>query len=129
MGTCTDDVDLPEHVKLLFDNSSALLNEQDKPKLKVFMREYADIFSRDYGDIGQTNLVKHKIYTGDAPPKKLSPRKLGLEASKASDDLIDDLLDGGLIKPSKSPWSAPIDYCYGEKEKWSFSHVHRLPET
>ena len=99
---------VPPHVQVVYKASCEHLEEPEKRKLREFLCEYADLFSKDEADLGCTGLVKHKIYTGDAVPKKFPPRRLGPEAKVAADELVDDLLQRGLIRKSNSPWGANI---------------------
>ena len=38
---------------------------------------------------------------------------------------LQEFLNKGFIRPSASPWGAPIFIC--KEEGWEFSDVHRLP--
>ena len=100
---------VPPHVQVVYEASCEHLEEHEKRKLRVFLCEYADLFSRDEADLGCTGLVKHKIHTGDAVPKKLPPPRLGPETKLAADELVDNLLQRGLIRKSNSPWGANIN--------------------
>ena len=103
--------DLPDHMRDLFDKSCVNLEACYHPKLRQFMIEFADVFSKHDFDIGTTNLVQHTIDTGNASPIKHAPRRLNPKARMAADELVKNLLERGLITPSKSPWSAPIVMC------------------
>ncbi|CAC5398015.1 unnamed protein product [Mytilus coruscus] len=49
-----------------------------------------------------------EIETGNHPPIKLKPYKTPLHKRQIVDQAIDEMLDAGVIRRSKSAWSAPI---------------------
>ena len=51
---------------------------------------------------GHTDTVEHEIDTGDAP-RRVSPQKM-----KKEEECVAEMLTGGLIEPSNSPWSSPV---------------------
>ena len=57
---------------------------------------------------GRTNLVCHNISTGDAPPVRLPPYRLAHKSQEVLREEIQTLLNQGIIRPSTSPWAAPI---------------------
>ena len=65
---------------------------------------YAHCFEGGEHGLGQTNLVKHKIDTGEHPPIKIPPRRLGW---RALNEEVNKMLSKGVIEPSDSPWSSP----------------------
>ena len=105
---CDSMQDLPDHMIDLYERSCKHLEERDKVKLKVFLVQYSDIFSKSDFDIGLWDIIEHEIQTDGATPKKQYPRKLAPSQRLAADKIVDDLLQQGFIKPSKSPWASPI---------------------
>ena len=93
-------------------------DEQTKSKEHQMIEELldrnADIFAKHEYDIGQTNLMKAHIETGDAEPirKKMfrTPFALRDEVRRQ----IKEMLKVKLISPSNSSWSAPI-FCIKKK--------------
>ena len=51
------------------------LEEDQLEQLKQLVGEFDDIFALDGDDLGCTDVVKHKIDTGDSPPIKQYPRR------------------------------------------------------
>ena len=82
--------------------------KDEKEKLMVVLKEYEDIFSSSKMDIGCTQLLKHRIDTGDALPIALPPRRIPLALEEKVDKLVEDLIANDIIQPSESPWNAPI---------------------
>ena len=57
---------------------------------------------------GRTTLVQHDIPTDDAVPIRFPPYRLAHHSQEVLREEIRTLLDQGIIRPSKSPWAAPI---------------------
>lgn len=50
----------------------------------------------------------HGIDTGDAKPVKLPPRRIPLHLQQEVTDNLKQMLDTDIIRPSCSPWVAPV---------------------
>ncbi|KAG2190783.1 hypothetical protein INT47_012934, partial [Mucor saturninus] len=77
-------------------------------KWNGLVKEFDDVFLEGLPGLPPDRDVQHVINTGEAeptskPPFKMSPRELD-ELKKQ----LKELLDLGLIRPSSSPWGAPI---------------------
>ena len=46
--------------------------------------------------------------TGDTPPIRCAPRRMSPQKIKQEESCIEEMLSGGQIEPSDSPWSAPV---------------------
>ena len=59
--TCSDDktsdTDVPRHLVSMYDNAAENLDSSQKLKLKHFLLEYADVFSKGDFDLGSTNII------------------------------------------------------------------------
>jgi len=84
------------------------LTFNDKQKVEALVKEYDSIFSFHKLDVGLSNMVQHKIETGNNSPIAVPVRRVPVALEKKVDDLIQDLLKNGIITPSDSPWCAPI---------------------
>ena len=60
------------------------------------------------GKLGRTNLIKHKINTGDHRPIRQHPRRVPLHLQEEAKGQVKKMLQEGVIEPSSSPWSAPV---------------------
>ncbi|CAG2219651.1 unnamed protein product [Mytilus edulis] len=58
-------------------------------------------FSKSPSDIGHTELVNHKINTGNAKPIKLKPYRLPLAKREVAEKEIQDMASRGIIEPSR----------------------------
>ncbi|CAG2233908.1 unnamed protein product [Mytilus edulis] len=59
-------------------------------------------------DIGRTDLVRHGINTGNEAAIKQNPKRIPLHKKQEVKELIHDMLEREVIRPSSSPWSSPI---------------------
>ena len=114
------DHDLPEHVSVLFlqtvqENN---LSSHVERGLKQLLHDHQDTFATSSTDIGYCPLIEHDIDTGNTPPIKQSPRRLPLAAREAEDQILDDMLESGVIQPSSSPWASPV--CLVKKKDGSY---------
>ncbi|CAG2215490.1 Transposon Ty3-G Gag-Pol polyprotein,Transposon Ty3-I Gag-Pol polyprotein [Mytilus edulis] len=100
--------EVPEHLVTLFENSISNLTEQQGLQMKGVLKRQADAFANSKNELGSTDLIKHKINTGDATPIKQNPRRLPLAKQEVADREVQRMLDIGVIEPSISPWSSPI---------------------
>ncbi|CAB4041567.1 Hypothetical predicted protein, partial [Paramuricea clavata] len=100
---------IPEHLKTLYRNSvKDLTTEYQKTKVYNLLCDNADLFSKGSNDIGRTDLVKHKINTGNAKPIKQAPRRLPFAKREAADQAVAEMQEHDVIEPSTSPWSSPV---------------------
>ena len=81
------------------------LNAKDRETLSDVLSAYQDVFEES---LGHTNVVTHKINTGDSPPIRHRPRRLPYAHREEAERQINEMLNQGVIRPSSSPWSSPI---------------------
>ncbi|CAG2191634.1 unnamed protein product [Mytilus edulis] len=67
---------LPEYLQNLYERSISHLEKEQQDQVYRLLFKYQTAFSKCKSDLGRTNIVKHKINTGDAPPFKMQPRRL-----------------------------------------------------
>ncbi|XP_028329155.1 uncharacterized protein LOC114479599 [Gouania willdenowi] len=84
------------------------LTDQQQLELKTLLQKWEKVFAVDDEDFGRTDLVQHRIHTGDAPPIKERYRLLPPVMYKEIKTLLADMLEKGGIRESCSPWAAPI---------------------
>lgn len=72
------------------------------------MLKYTNLFSKNDGDIGRTNLVRHKIDTGDTAPIRQRPRHVPFAREQEVEEMIQEMKKNGVIEPSSSPWCSPV---------------------
>ena len=84
------------------------LKDEEAQELFQLLLSFEDVFATDSDDLGRTNLVKHTIDTGSAPPIRMQPRRLPPHRREQAQALVNRMLQGGIIQPSASPWSSPV---------------------
>ncbi|MCW4336190.1 MAG: reverse transcriptase family protein, partial [Candidatus Thiodiazotropha endolucinida] len=99
---------IPDHLRGLYEKSSAGLDTDERVKLKTLLLKFQDSFSKNEWDLGLTHLTAHPINTGSAEPVKQPPRRVPLAYAAAEKQAIEDLKAKGVIRPSVSPWASPI---------------------
>ena len=91
---------------LALDKSCLTLEQRDE--VATLVREYADIFTLEGEALGQTQLTKHHIDTGEHPPIRQHARRVAHALRGQVGDLVQNMLDRGVVRPSHSPWASPI---------------------
>ena len=99
---------IPAHLDDLFNRSTEFLTHEETKAVLNLLLEFSHVFSSGKDDIGRTSLVEHSIDTGDHKPIKISPRRLPLAKMTEAEKCVQQMEEHGIIKPSTSPWSAPI---------------------
>ena len=52
--------------------------------------------------------MEHNIDTGDSQPIRCAPRRMSPQKVQREEACVDEMLSGGQIEASESPWSAPV---------------------
>ena len=77
-------------------------------KFERMLMEHHHIFSLDKNKIGCTDSAEHIIELMDDEPFKERFRRIALPLLEEVRENLQDMLDGGAIRPSKSPWCNAI---------------------
>ena len=105
------------HVKLTVEERRKILfkklelyglkswTEENKEKALNLLAKYHDIFALEDGEMGCTKAAKHKIKVTDEKPFKERLRSIPSGLLDEVKDHLNQMLDMGAIKPSKSVWS------------------------
>lgn len=80
----------------------------DREQLQSLLHEFSDIISTGDDDLGRTDLVQHKIDTGEATPVRLPARRLPFQQRHEVHELLDKMLKRDVIEEAHGPWSSPI---------------------
>lgn len=72
------------------------------------LEKYRSIFSSSPSNMGRIELTTHSIDTQGAHPVKIPPRRLPLAKLEEARKLVQKMADEDVIRPSKSPWAAPV---------------------
>ena len=97
------------HLHDLLDQTSQDLDENQQRQLAVVLLRYTDLFLTPGSTLtGHTNEVEHEIDTGDGCPIRCAPRQMSPQKMKKEEECVTEMLTGGQIEPSDSPWSSPV---------------------
>ena len=90
-------------------NCGKNLSDKQEHELREMLQEYSDVFYEG-GELPVVRVgVEHRIRLKDnTAPLAFQPRRLSREAEEEVRKEIKELLDMGVIRPSNSPWAAPI---------------------
>ena len=86
---------------------SALTRGQQE-QLKDLLLESPDLFALDLSELGSTDVVQHTIDTGNSKPIHQQARRMPFALRPKVEEITRDMLDLGVIRPSRSPWASPI---------------------
>ena len=100
---------LPEHLQELLRRTSGDLDSVQKNQLASTLLEFVDLFPTPGSTLtGHTDAVEHNTDTGDSQPIRCAPRRMSPQKIQREEACVDEMLSGGQIEPSESPWSAPV---------------------
>ncbi|KAK7925333.1 hypothetical protein WMY93_007643 [Mugilogobius chulae] len=101
------------------------LSEQQQEQLSALLVKWEKVFAQHDEDFGRTNLVQHRIPTGDAAPVRERYRPIPPLLYKEVKSLLSGMLEQGVIKESCSPWAAPIVLVRKKDGSWRFCVDYR----
>jgi len=101
------------HVQCLIDGLPDHLTPEQRAMAEKFIRTRANIFSRSEFDIGRTDILKHRIDTGDNPPhyerlRRHPTTQLPVIDVHVEEMLKHDHIKHDVIEPAASPWCSNV---------------------
>ena len=100
---------LPMHLRDLLDHMSRDLDDMQQHQLAGVLFRYSDLFPVPGSTLtGHTDVVEHEINTGDGSPIRCAPRRMSPQKMTKEEECVAEMLTGGQIEPSDSPWSSPV---------------------
>ena len=90
------------------DLGPATLEDKEREKLKELVLEYAQLFALNPSELGFTDVVQHTIDTGDSRTLCQLPRHIPFALRGNVEEMVEDMLERGVIQHSKSSWASPI---------------------
>ena len=81
------------------------LSVSQRNELQQILDEFADVLQ---DKPGRTTIVEHTINTGTANPVRLPPYRVPHAYRDMVESELKEMLDGGIIEPSASQWSASM---------------------
>ena len=92
----------------LLDLSKSDCSLEELSQLKAMLCQQTDIFEMDRSELGHSSVVKHMIDTGDSMPVRQQPYRTPMVQRERIAQLIQQMQEQGVVKPSCSPWASPI---------------------
>jgi len=100
--------DIPPKLASLIAETSQGRNANERRRIQDLFLQYRDVFDVDDGVKGRSNIVRHKIDTGDAKPIRQPPRRLPLAKREEAGRILKEMSAEGVIETSNSPWASPV---------------------
>jgi hypothetical protein len=99
---------LGTNLQTLFEQTKGNVSHEQSKHVHSLLTKYKTLFAESNLDLGKTDIVRHKIETGNARPVKQPPRRMHVHQHSEMDKQIDDMLDQDVIEPSVSPWASCV---------------------
>lgn len=84
------------------------LTEDQRTRVYNILKTHRHVFAMNRDELGKTSRIEHEINTGNLPPTKVAYRRIPSVYRAEIDDQLQWLLKKNIVRPSNSPWSAPI---------------------
>jgi hypothetical protein len=101
------------------------LTETQKSQLFEVLSRHPHAFSKDPGDLGLVKGVYHRLDTGDEAPIKRGSRPLSPFEREEIDRQMAPMENWNVIRPSTSPFAAPVVLARKKGGKWRFCVDYR----
>ena len=99
---------LPEHLEDIAAGSHPSLGGGGRTTLQSILHHYAHVFPAIWEPVtGSTTALQHEIEISDARLVWCGPRWLAPAGLWTEQTCIKEILEGGQIEPSDSPWTSP----------------------
>jgi len=97
-----------DHIEGLLQCLPDDLTLDQKQRAENFIRSRANVFSRSEFDIGRTNLIPHRINTGDHSPHFEQLRHHPTTHLPVIDEHVQHMLEHDVVEPAASPWCSNV---------------------
>ena len=100
---------LPDHLEDIVTGSHPSLGEGGRRLLRDLLHRYKHMFPASGKPVtGRTTSVQHEILASDARPVRCGPRRLAPAGLRTEQTCVKEMLLGGQIEPSDSPWASQV---------------------
>src|SRR5260221_5359717 len=125
--------------KTLFSELPLELTGDQRDSAESLMKKYEDVFSKSDFDLGQTNVVQHRIDTNGHRPFRQPLRRHPQTQLAMIDEYVNKMLKQGIIEPSTGPWASNVvlvrrkdgnfRFCidYRQLNRLTYQDVYPLP--
>ena len=118
--------DFPSQVEQVLAGADALTTDEECEQLRNILFKYKTSFAKDSMDCGLTSIHSVQIPTlPNAPPTYVRQYKIPLASYEPVQEIIDDLLEKGIIRPCNSTYSAPLWPVLKPNGKWRLTIDYR----
>ena len=101
--------ELLEYLEDIVRGSHTSLGESGRQSLRDLLHKYEHVFPAPGEPVtGRSKSVRHEIEINNARPVRCGPRRLAPAGLRREQDCVREMLSGGQIEPSDSPWASPV---------------------
>jgi hypothetical protein len=119
-----NDVVLPTEEDIKNATNKSKLNDDHKQKLQQFLMQRRRVFSQPT-KLAQANVPPHTIKTTSETPLFFRPYRNSQAEQEEIDTQVQGLLNKGCVRPSTSPWAAPVVLAKKKDGTWRFCIDYR----
>ena len=100
---------LPDHLEDIVTGSHPSLGEAGRLLFRELLHRYEHVFLAPGEPVtSRATSVQHEILTSDARPVQRGSRRLAPAVLRTEQTCVKEMLLGGQIEPSDSPWASPV---------------------
>ncbi|TYJ97218.1 putative RNA polymerase II transcription factor B subunit 1-1 isoform X2 [Cucumis melo var. makuwa] len=100
-------------------------DEEDFPMIKVLLEKYNDIFEIPRELPPKRSIDHHILTLPEQKPINMRPYKYGHTRKEVIEKLVTEMLQAGVIRPSRSPYSSPVLLVKKKDGGWRFCVDYR----
>ena len=97
-----------EHVQCLIDRPLDDLTVEQRARAGQLIKSRSHVFSRSEFDIGRTDVLRHRIETGDSAPHFEQLQRHPTAQLPVIDRHVEEMLQHDVIEPAASPWCSNV---------------------
>ncbi|OWZ24444.1 LOW QUALITY PROTEIN: hypothetical protein PHMEG_000515 [Phytophthora megakarya] len=100
--------DLDPTMSVKADFTSSSLSEEQNELFQAELDRFGNMFVESSKKLGRTDLLKFEIDPGNSPPFNSQPYRVSEAEGEVMESEIQQHLDLGFIRESRSPWASPV---------------------